>query len=114
MGQKRGCPGVPNRYSTRDSSMVTRPKSIATVVVVLSMPGSSRSSWSVAAVIQDSVRMGEISEIAPTLVVFPTPKPPATTIFAEVTSGGWSGAVAKAGTDALQEVQTMIGGRLRG
>src|SRR5690349_21393948 len=36
MNQNRCCPGVPNRYRIRLSSSVTRPKSIATVVVVLS------------------------------------------------------------------------------
>src|SRR5262249_36707540 len=43
MNQKRSWPGVPNRYSTRWVPMVSRPKSIATVVVVL-LPTPVRSS----------------------------------------------------------------------
>ena len=61
-----------------------RPKSIATVVVVLfgTFDGSSRPTP--AAVMSASVVSGVISETAPTSVVFPTPNPPAITIFAEV------------------------------
>src|SRR4029079_5136913 len=61
--------------------MVRTPKSIAMVVVVfidawpgLSMPTDSE-------VISASVVSGEISEMAPTVVVLPTPKPPATMIL---------------------------------
>src|SRR6266567_495979 len=84
MNQKRCCPGVPNRYRISSESSVTRPKSIATVVVTL--PGvAPRSSIPVlASVITASVVNGMISETEPTNVVLPTPKPPATTIFAEV------------------------------
>src|SRR6478735_11280278 len=61
-----------------------RPKSMATVVVVLS-PVCVRSSMPAEAdVMTASVRSGLISETAPTNVVLPTPKPPATTIFALV------------------------------
>src|SRR5437879_13877708 len=57
---------------------------MATVVVVLS-PVCVRSSMPAEAdVMTASVRSGLISETAPTNVVLPTPKPPATTIFAEV------------------------------
>src|SRR6185312_526347 len=35
MNQNRRCPGVPNRYSTKSSARVMRPKSMATVVVFL-------------------------------------------------------------------------------
>src|SRR6478609_8749715 len=61
--------------------MVIRPKSIATVLVVLrSTP--PRSSTSVPAAVNcSSVRRGLISLTAPTRVVLPTPKPPATRIF---------------------------------
>src|SRR3954454_9884023 len=61
--------------------MVRTPKSIAIVVVVfmLAWPGSSIPTDS--EVISASVVSGEISEMAPTVVVFPTPKPPATMIF---------------------------------
>ena len=57
---------------------------MATVVVTL--PGTTvRSSTpSEAAVITASVVSGAISETAPTKVVLPTPKPPATTIFTDV------------------------------
>ena len=40
MKSKRFCPGVPNRYSTRSSSTVMRPKSMATVVVSLTRSAS--------------------------------------------------------------------------
>src|SRR5690348_12651411 len=72
-------------------SRLTRPKSIATVVVVL--PGvADRSSTSVLAeVITASVVSGTISETDPTNVVFPTPKPPPTMIFTEVMPGGAPG-----------------------
>ncbi len=38
MKPNRSCPGVPNMYRMMLSSMVTRPKSMATVVVVFSLP----------------------------------------------------------------------------
>src|SRR5437868_367678 len=61
--------------------MVRTPKSMAIVVVVfmVAWPGSSMPTDS--EVISASVVSGEISEIAPTVVVFPTPKPPATMIL---------------------------------
>src|SRR6266487_3473466 len=80
MKPNRSCPGVPNRYSLRPSSMVMQPKSSATVVDVLA--GTSRArSTSAAEEIAASVVNGRISEIADTAVVLPTPKPPAMTIF---------------------------------
>src|SRR6478609_1505995 len=84
MNQKRSCPGVPNRYRIRSSSRVMRPKSMATVVVVLPETWLRSSMPALALVMTASVRRGLISETAPTRVVLPTPKPPATTIFAEV------------------------------
>src|SRR4051794_14230968 len=62
-----------------------RPKSMATVVVVF--PGTWRmsSTPSPAEVMMASVVSGVISETEPTKVVLPTPKPPAITIFADVT-----------------------------
>src|SRR5512135_3089408 len=63
-----------------------RPKSIATVVVVLAATWVTSSTVLAAAVITASVVSGMISDTAPTNVVFPTPKPPATMIFAD-----WSG-----------------------
>src|SRR4051812_16490598 len=84
MNQKRVCPGVPNRYRIRSSAIVMRPKSMATVVVVL--PGTLvlSSTPDPAAVMIASVVSGVISEMAPTSVVLPTPKPPATMIFTAV------------------------------
>src|SRR3712207_5860131 len=75
--------------------MVIRPKSIATVVV--SLPGTleASSTPSLADVITASVVSGSISETDPTSVVLPTPKPPATTIFAEVISLGCAPARSK-------------------
>lgn len=75
--------------------MVMRPKSIATVVVVLP-PGSPSSGSTVlaACVIQARCSPG-ISETAPTRVVLPTPNPPAITILAEARDcGGRSGELA--------------------
>src|SRR3954470_24060052 len=68
----------------RSSSRVIRPKSMATVVVVLPAVWVRSSMPAEAEVMTASVRSGLISETAPTKVVLPTPKPPATTIFAEV------------------------------
>src|SRR5438874_13408862 len=81
MNPNRDCPGVPNRYSFRLRSMVTQPKSIATVVVVFPVASAGSSTPTDATVISASVVSGAISEIAPTVVVLPTAKPPATTIF---------------------------------
>src|SRR6266849_3638451 len=84
MNQNRCWPGVPNRYRIRPASRVTRPKSIATVVVVLSGVCDRSSRPSLAEVITASVVSGVISDTDPTNVVLPTPKPPATTIFTDV------------------------------
>src|SRR5690349_5936112 len=78
----------------RSSSRVMRPKSMATVVVVLPETWLRSSMPAEAEVMTASVRRGLISETAPTSVVLPTPKPPATTIFAEV--------VARVGAAALE------------
>src|SRR5690349_10836642 len=85
MNQKRVWPGVPNRYRIRSRSIEMRPKSMATVVVVL--PGTLRvsSTPTPADVMIASVVSGVISETEPTSVVLPTPNPPAMTIFADVT-----------------------------
>src|SRR5690606_20879521 len=93
---KRGWPGVPNRYSTRSVPSEMRPKSIATVVDVLPVAFDRSSIPSLCEVIAASVVSGEISEIEPTKVVFPTPKPPATTILTGIGASadvvGWAGA----------------------
>src|SRR5438094_4021640 len=57
---------------------------MATVVVVLFGTWDRSSTPVLAAVITASVVSGVISETDPTKVVFPTPKPPATTIFTDV------------------------------
>src|SRR5437868_8269532 len=84
MNQKRCCPGVPNRYRIRSRSRERRPKSMATVVVCLFGVWARSSMPAEASVITASVVSGTISETAPTNVVLPTPKPPATTIFVDV------------------------------
>jgi hypothetical protein len=81
MKPKRSWPGVPKMYSTMLLSIVTRPKSMATVVVVLVVTAPASSTCAPTEVMAASVVSGGISEIAPTSVVLPTPKPPATTIL---------------------------------
>jgi hypothetical protein len=61
-----------------------RPKSMATVVVVLPAMWLVSSTPRLAVVIAASVVRGMISETAPTKVVLPTPKPPAMTILTGV------------------------------
>src|SRR3954447_20033841 len=61
--------------------MVMQPKSSATVVRVLAGTSSASSVAAAAVVMAASVVSGRISEIAPTVVVLPTPKPPAMTSF---------------------------------
>src|SRR4051812_19252563 len=85
MNANRSWPGVPNRYITSDSSTVMRPKSIATVVVVLASTSEESSMPCDLEVIAASVVSGGISETADTNVVLPTPKPPATTSLTAVT-----------------------------
>src|SRR3954471_14767543 len=79
--QNRSCPGAPNRYSTISSFSVMRPKSKATVVVVLVSTPPASSIPTPAWVMISSVLSGRISLTARTRVVFPTPNPPTTTIF---------------------------------
>src|SRR3954464_11095250 len=71
-----------------------RPKSIATVVVVLFGVAEVSSCPTLASVIMASVVSGSISEIAPTIVVFPEPNPPATTILADEVGAVTCGAFA--------------------
>src|SRR3954451_11111134 len=61
--------------------MVTQPKSMATVVVVLWLSARGSSTPMATEVISASVVRGAISEIDRTVVVLPTPKPPATMIL---------------------------------
>src|SRR3954466_14606135 len=110
MNQNRVWPGVPNRYRIRSSAIVMRPKSMATVVV--SLPGTldASSMPCPAEVITASVVSGSISETAPTIVVLPTPKPPAITIFAEVISLGCAPArseLAKSTQHPFQQIHPL-------
>ncbi len=75
MNQNRCWPGVPNRYSISSSSSVIRPKSIATVVVVLCGVADRSSTPTLAEVITASVRSGVISDTDPTKVVLPDAEP---------------------------------------
>src|SRR4051812_44774856 len=63
--------------------MLIRPKSMATVVVVLLGVADRSSSPTLAWVITASVRSGMISDTAPTKVVLPDPNPPEMTIFVD-------------------------------
>src|SRR5689334_16744215 len=81
---------------------------MAMVVVVLpdAWPGSSTPTPSM--VISASVVSGEISEIAPTVVVLPTPKPPATMILTG--TGGAVRAGGPASAAGTRAVPTMRSG----
>src|ERR671917_928047 len=87
MNQKRDWPGVPNRYRMSCSSTVMRPKSIATVVVVLSGTMAVSSTPTDSEVMCCSVVSGGISDTAPTKVVLPAPNPPATSTLRGMSSG---------------------------
>src|SRR5579884_2245615 len=69
--------------------MVMQPKSIATVVVVLRGVWLKSSTPAATSVMAASVVSGSISEMEPTVVVLPTPKPPAMTSLTG--SGGGAG-----------------------
>src|SRR5690349_2264994 len=88
--------------------MVTQPKSIAIVVVVLAEPRAGLSTPTDSRVISASVVSGEISEMAPTVVVFPTPKPPATMILT-----GTGGVVGRCsfGTRAVPTMRSGYGSK---
>src|ERR1700761_8320073 len=85
--QNRSWPGVPNRYRASSSSRLTRPKSMATVVVTFSGVAARSSVAWLASVIRASVVTGSVSEIDLTNVVLPTPNPPAMTILVETAVG---------------------------
>src|SRR5512140_2715724 len=116
MNQKRFWPGVPNRYSTRSSARVIRPKSMATVVVDLPGVLARSSTPSDSLVTSASVRSGTISETDPTRVVFPTPKPPATTIFVEaVRLAPWGALESTESTEGpFEEVEAFVVGGVLG
>src|ERR1700722_1877414 len=81
MNQNRCWPGVPNRYTTRSSRTVMRPKSIATVVVDFCSTPARSSTSRLGSLSVSSVRSGRISLIDATSVVLPAPKPPAMRIL---------------------------------
>src|SRR5215472_4178628 len=81
MNQNLCWPGVPNRYTTRSSRTVIRPKSMATVVVDFASTPSSASNWTLGSLRVSSVRSGLISLTELTRVVLPAPKPPAMRIL---------------------------------
>src|SRR2546423_3744969 len=85
MNANRSWPGVPKMYIPSVSSTVMRPKSIATVVVTLARTCEASSTPADSVVIAASVVSGGISDTAETNVVLPTPNPPATTSFTDVT-----------------------------
>src|SRR5690625_2998458 len=84
MNQNRAWPGVPNMYMTSSSSIVMRPKSIATVVVVLSGVTEVSSCGTLASVMIASVVTGGTSDTERTNVVLPAPTPPAMTILLDI------------------------------
>src|SRR5215831_11465818 len=116
MNQKRSWPGVPKRYRTSRAPIEIRPKSIATVVVVLP-PTPVRSSTPTLTWVRDSsVRSGRISLIALTIVVLPTPNPPAMTILTGV---NWLSSAAPSERaepieHLLEQVEVGAGLRTRG
>src|SRR5690606_8692251 len=88
----------------RSSPSVMRPKSMATVVLVLVDTLVVSSTPSLTAVRAASVVSGSISEIDPTKVVLPTAKPPATTIL---TGSGAGPAVPVSVADRSEGLETI-------
>src|SRR6476661_3205029 len=80
------------------SGNVMRPKSSAAVVSTLSGVSVATSTPTPTSVMAASVVSGSISEMDPTVVVLPTPKPPAITTLSAMGAGARSEA-----TDTLQE-----------
>src|SRR6476469_7700962 len=80
------------------SGNVMRPKSSAAVVSTLSGVSVATSTPTPTSVMAASVVSGSISEMDPTVVVLPTPKPPATTTLSAMGAGARSEA-----TDTLQQ-----------
>src|SRR6202034_2041765 len=113
MNQKRSWPGVPKRYRASRLAMVIRPKSIATVVVVLSPTPLRSSTPMLAWVSVSSVRSGRISLIAPTSVVFPTPNPPAMRILKGVSRLSSAAPRASEGAEPIEHLPEEIRACLR-
>src|SRR6266851_1047728 len=89
--------------------MVIRPKSMATVVVVLASTPLRSSKPTLALVRASSVRNGRTSLTAPTNVVLPAPNPPATRILN--TASGLSAAPSE-GAEPMQYLLKQVGARL--
>src|SRR5919201_4054290 len=83
------------------SSTVIRPKSIATVVVVLSGTAAVSSTPTDSAVMSCSVVSGGISDTDPTKVVLPAPNPPATRTFSGMSC--WPACVGDRGVSTRTE-----------
>src|SRR5450755_2975030 len=109
MNQKRSWPGVPKRYNTRRLPMVIRPKSIATVVVVLLSTPLRSSRLALALVRASSVHSGRTSLIAPTNVVLPAPNPPATRIL---NAASERSVVPSEGPESMQYLLKQVGAGL--
>src|SRR5690606_23522180 len=106
MNKKRSWPGVPNRYNHKAPGRAMRPKSIATVVVVLrSVTPPASSTPTECSVMAASVLSGSMSEIDPMKVVLPTANPPAITILTTVgaTCGSVVATDASEGCDAIED-----------
>src|SRR5690348_10353403 len=115
--RNRSCPGVPNRYSTTPPGRLIRPKSMATVVVVLSRTPARSSTAADASVRCSSVCSGVISETESISVVLPTPKGPATRILtsSRAVSGrcgplpGWRRPLVLEGAEAIGHSLQQVG-----
>ena len=81
MNQNRSCPGVPNRYRISSGLIVIRPKSNATVVVIRLHPERSSTPSDAEVSI---LRTQRGASHRATMVVLPTPKPPAISSFTAV------------------------------
>src|SRR5262245_29442780 len=87
------------------SSTVMRPKSMATVVVVLSGTAAVSSTPTDRAVMFASVVSGVTSDTAPTKVVLPAPNPPATRTLSGMSSRrvGGSGRRLSTRTESIEQ-----------
>src|SRR5660397_178731 len=106
MNRKRSCPGVQNKESHNEPGSAMRPKSMATVVVVLRSVTPPASSTPIDfSVIAASVLSGSMSEIEPMKVVLPTAKPPSITILTTVgaCAASLDATAALEGCDAIKD-----------
>src|SRR5450755_531071 len=109
MNQKRSWPGVPKRYSTSRLVRVIRPKSMATVVVVLPSTPRRSSKPTLSVLSASSVCSGRTSLIAPTSVVLPAPNPPATRIL---NAASERSVVPSEGPESMQYLLKQVGAGL--